>query len=214
MIRSTANRWMLVALLALVSACSVLPSKPPVTLYAPAPEFVARSDESQVAWRLAVARPVASGPVATPRILVRPTPSEIEVYPQAQWSESAPGVVGNALLLALEADGRIATLDRSSAGLARDFELTTELRDFQLELAGGPAAVLRIKAGLISHPEGQLIASHLFETRVPASSQQVGDAVAALSEALARTLSEVSDWAVTQGEAQWRKVEAQRSGAD
>lgn len=193
-----------VALLALLPACNVLPTKPPVTLYAPAPQFAPGTHETRVDWRLAVARPLASGPVATPRILVRPTPSEIEVYPQAQWSEPAPGLVAQALMLALEADGRIGALDRSSAGLVRDFELTTELRDFQIELAGGPAAVLRIKANLIVYPEGRLVASRLFEARVPAAGQQVSDAVAALSDALGRTLPQIADWTVVEGQAQRR----------
>ncbi len=107
-------------------------------------------------------------------------------------------------MLALEADGRIGALDRSSAGLVRDFELTTELRDFQIELAGGPAAVLRIKANLIVYPEGRLVASRLFEARVPAAGQQVSDAVAALSDALGRMLPQIADWTVVEGQAQRR----------
>ena len=204
MIRSTTNRWILVAMLTLLSACNVLPTKPPVTLYSPVPRFAPEAQETRVDWRLAIARPLASGPVATPRILVRPTPSEIEVYPQAQWSEPAPGLVAQALVQALEADGRIASLDRSSAGLVRDFELTCELRDFQIELADGPAAVLRIKANLVAYPEGRLVASRLFETRVPAAGQQVSEAVAAFTDALGIVSSQLADWVVAEGQAQWR----------
>lgn len=208
MMGSARSRWMLVASLALLSACNVLPTKPPVTLYSPVPQFAPGAHETPVTWRLAVARPLASGPVATPRILVWPAPGEIEVYPQAQWSEPAPGVIGNALMLALEADGRIGALERSSAGLVRDFELTTELRDFQIELAGGPAAVLRIKASLVAYPEGRLVASRLFEARVPATGQQVSGAVVAFTDALARTLPQIADWTVTQGQAQWQAGDA------
>lgn len=204
MMGSSRNRWIVVVLLALLSACNVLPTKPPVTLYSPTPQFVSGRNETQVEWRLAVARPIASGPVATPRILVRPAPSEIEVYPQAQWSEPAPGLIAQALMQALEADGRIASLGRSSAGLVRDFELTTELRDFQIELAGGTAAVVRIKASLVAYPEGRLVASRVFETRVPAEGQQVSEAVTAFSEALTQALPQIADWIVLEGEAQWR----------
>ena len=200
---------MAVVFAAVLSACNVLPTKPPVTLYAPVPQFAQGADEVQMAWRLAVARPLASGPVATPRILVRPTPSEIEVYPQAQWSEPAPGLVAQALMQALEADGRLAALDRSSAGLVRDFELTTELRDFQIELADTPVAILRIKANLVAYPEGHLVASRLSEARVPAAGQQVAEAVAALSETLERALPQVADWAVMQGQAHWHPDEPQ-----
>ncbi|MCX7557190.1 ABC-type transport auxiliary lipoprotein family protein [Xanthomonadaceae bacterium JHOS43] len=195
--------WMTV-LLAWLSACTVLPVRPTVALYAPVLELAPASVSASVPWRLALARPIASGPLATPRILVRPSPDEIEIYPRAEWSEPAPGLVGNALMQAFEVNGRIGSLERSSAGLDHDFELTTELRDFQLELAGGPVAVVRIKANLIAQPRGVLVASRLFEARIPAAGQQVTDAVAALSDALAQTLPQVADWTVAEAQAQWR----------
>src|SRR5690606_11161141 len=109
----------------------------------PAPQDSARG---RIDVRLAVARPQASGPLATAWILVRPVSGQIEVYPAAQWSEPLPGLVDNALVEAFEASGRFAGVERAASGLAHDVELATELRDFQIELEGGPVAVIRIKA--------------------------------------------------------------------
>ncbi len=193
-----------------LAACSILPQRPQFALYAPSARFDAASTAvgEPVAWRLALARPTASGLLDTSRILVWPSPSTIEVYPLAQWSEPPPVLVGDALLQALEADGRIAVLQRSSVGLERDFELATELRAFQLELTDGPQAVLRIKASLVRQPQGQLVASHVFEAALPAAGQEVGDAVGALGSCLEELLPQIVGWSVAQAEAAWRDAPA------
>lgn len=213
------KRWSGISIaILLFAACSVLPERAPVSLYALALDFNAESPSREVTdavpWRLAVARPAASGPLASPRILVHPTPSEIEVYPQAEWSEPTPGLVGNALIQALEADPRVPVSVRSAVGLEPDFELLTELRSFHIELTSGPAAVVRIKATLVAYPGGRVVASHLFQARVHAAGQQVLAAVSALSEALDQLLPELADWLVTHGEAHWQAAETSAAQGD
>lgn len=190
-----------------LAACSILPKTPQFALYAPTARFDAATTAvgEPVAWRLALARPTASGLLDTSRILVWPSPSTIEVYPQAQWSEPPPVMVGDALLQALEADGRITALQRSGAGLERDFELAAELRAFQLELADGPRAVLRIKASLVRQPQGRLVASHVFEAAFPAAGQGVSDAVGALGSCLEELMPQIVGWSVAQADAAWRE---------
>ena len=189
-----------------LAACSILPQTPQFALYAPTANFDAATAAiaEPVAWRLALLRPTASGLLNTPRILVWPSSNTIEVYPRAQWSQSPPVLVGDALLQALEADGRIIALQRSGAGLERDFELATELRAFQLELTGGPQAVVRIKASLVRQPQGRLVASHVFEAALPAAGQEIGDAVSALGACLEHVLPQIVEWSVIQAEAAWR----------
>jgi len=189
-------RWMFACAAFALAACSVLPAKRPVALYAlsqPAPQDSARG---RIDVRLAVARPQASGPLATAWILVRPVSGQIEVYPAAQWSEPLPGLVDNALVEAFEASGRFAGVERAASGLAHDVELATELRDFQIELEGGPVAVIRIKASLIDAARGEAVVSRVFETRAPAAARDAAAAVTALDAALADALAQLVAWVV------------------
>lgn len=197
------KRWMMpLPLCALLAACSVLPSNPQVSLYRPAPEFAVQHPGARpVAWRLALVKLQAGGLLASPRILVQPAPGQVEVYPQAHWSEPAPALVEQALLQALEADARLAVVERSSSGLSSDFQLHGELRDFQIELESGRAqAVLRLRLSLVAQPQGRVVASTLFESRQPAAGAQLEAAIPAFSAALSEVARQVADWVVAQGE--------------
>ncbi|MEB2315761.1 MAG: ABC-type transport auxiliary lipoprotein family protein [Xanthomonadaceae bacterium] len=189
-------RWMFACAAFALAACSVLPAKRPVALYALSQPVPQDSTRGRIDVRLAVARPQASGPLATAWILVRPVSGQIEVYPAAQWSEPLPGLVDNALVEAFEASGRFAGVERAASGLAHDVELATELRDFQIELEGGPVAVIRIKASLIDAARGEAVASRVFETRAPAAARDAAAAVTALDEALADALAQLVAWVV------------------
>lgn len=202
--------WISMAvLLVLLAGCNVLPSRPPVTLYQPQPQFPPRSGQVKpVEWRLGLARPSATGQLITPRILVQPVPGEIEVYPQARWAQVPSGLLGDALFRAFEADARVAMLDHANSGRFSDFELAAELRDFQLELEGGPQAVIGVKLQLVGYPAGRILASHVLQARAPARSQQAPDAVAAFGDALQDLLPQIVDWSVAQGEAAWAQRES------
>lgn len=200
-------KWgpMLVSML-LLAACSILPERAQVGLYAPVmrlPEPAAAGAEP-VAWRLALRRPTASGPLRTPRILVRPAPGQVEVYPQAAWIQPPPGLFDVALLEALEADGRMPAVQRIAAGLEHDYELNIDLRAFELELVDGPRAVLRLRADLLRQPEGLIVATRQFKAEVPAAGQDVDATVAALGQALEQLLPGLADWLVDAAERDWR----------
>lgn len=202
------KRLFCVLSLILLAGCNVLPSRPPVTLYQPQAQFVPREGQvQQVEWRLGLARPSATGQLVTPRILVQPVPGEIEVYPQARWAQVPSGLLGDALFRAFEADGRVAMPDHANSGRFSDFELAAELRDFQIELEGGPQAVVGVKLQLIGYPAGRILASHVLQVRAPARSQQAPDAVAAFGEALQTLLPQMVDWTLEQGEAAWAQRE-------
>lgn len=198
----------------LLGGCSILPESPRVALYTPPLQVPAAAGQQGVQWRLALSRPAASGLLGGARILVHPVPTQIEVYPQAEWSAPPPELVGNALLHAFEGDARVPALQRSSAGLGRDFELTTELRAFQLELANGPSGVVRIKANLLRQPDGRLVEGRLFEAVVPAEGEDVGAAVNALGAGLQQVLSEIVDWTVTRAEQDWQRHADAKPTAD
>lgn len=196
------KRWILLSSLALLGACNVLPSRTQIGLYTPTPSFSGHRVGAPVAWRLSVAKVQANGFLASPRILVRPVPEQVEVYPQAHWSGPAPGLIETALMQALEADPRIAVVERSGNGLPSDFLLHSELRDFQMELGSGqPQAVLRLRVSLVLQAQSRVVASRVFEARHAADGQDIDAAIPAFSAVLSDVGLQVSDWVVQQGEA-------------
>lgn len=196
---------LLVVLAGIVLAgCKILPEREPVGLYTPMLHFADHNVGDAVSWRLALTQPTASGQLKTVHILVRPLPNQIEVYPRAAWSQSPPGLLGDALLEALEADGRLPVVQRSSTGLGRDYELQVDLRAFELVLTDGPQASVRLRADLLRQPAGRFVASRSFQIEVPASGQDVDAAVSALGQGLEQLLPELIDWTVAQAQNDWQ----------
>ncbi len=188
-----------------VAGCSIFASKKPVTIYAAEPALPVARAAAPVAWRLSVAQPRANRQLSSPRILVSPAPGIIEVYPLAQWSDPAPDLIGDLLLETLESSGRILGLDRAISGLDADYQLGTELRDFQLEVQPAPPhAVISLYARLRSTSENRIVAGHLFQARIPASSTNITAAVAAFNEALTSMLPAVADWTMQEAQQNWQ----------
>jgi len=187
-----------------LSACSIFSSKQPITIYRLEPQPPVATATTAVAWRLIVARPRANKQLSSPRILVSPSPGIIEVYPQVQWGDPAPVLVGDLLLETLESSGRILGLDRAVSGLDADYQLSTELRDFQLEVQpDAPHVVIRLYARLVTTNDNRIIAARLFETQVPAGSVDIAAAVAAFNQALDALLPTVADWTMQQAQQNW-----------
>ncbi len=70
------------SMVTLLGGCSILGSseKTAVTLYSPSVQVKADPAWPQVGWQLVLAKPSAARMVDSPRINVRPTPSQMEIY--------------------------------------------------------------------------------------------------------------------------------------
>jgi ABC-type uncharacterized transport system, auxiliary component len=103
-----------------LGGCSLLGggrNKDPITIYAPDARISADPSWPTVQWQLAIAKPSASRLLDSPRIAVRPTPGELEVYRGATWSQPAPDLLEGALLRGFEDSGRIAAVARTATGI-------------------------------------------------------------------------------------------------
>jgi len=195
---------LLVATALALTGCSFFSSKQPMAIYALEPRLPAATGAAPVAWRLTVARPRANSQLSSPRILVMPAAGVIQIYPQAQWRDPAPALVGDLLLESFESSGRILGVDRANSGVDADYQLNTELRDFQLELQPGPPhAVVRIYARLLSTADNRIVAAQLFEIEVPAAGVAIDDTIAALNLAVNTQLPRITAWTFQQAEQNW-----------
>ncbi len=76
-------------------------------------------------------KPSAARMVDSPRINVRPTPSQMEIYKGASWAQPATDMIEDTLLRGFEDSGRIRGVARSTAGIRADYKLSTDVRRFE-----------------------------------------------------------------------------------
>src|SRR5690606_4124847 len=96
-------------------------------------------------WQLSINPPTAPRTVDTYRIVVRPTPGELQVYGGASWARAPSDMVEDVVLRALEDSGHIPGVARRGVGIAPDFRLLLDLRRFEADYAGGSLPVATIE---------------------------------------------------------------------
>ena len=148
-------------------------------------------------WQLVVDIPVAAGGLNTNRIALQTKPIEMQYYALAQWTETAPQMVQTLLVESFENTGKIVAVGRRAIGLRSDFNLKSELREFQAEYPAGakvPTIRVRVNAKVIRQPQRAIIASRNFEQRVVSGGSGMDDVVVAFDEALGKVLKEIVEW--------------------
>lgn len=194
----------LVLLASALSGCSPFPVRSaPLVVYSPDVAVPQKSGAASVDWQLVVARPTAERALSSPRIAVRPGPSELQVLAGARWSDSAPELVQTLVLRALEDSGRIIGVGRQSSAMRAEYVLMLDLRAFEAVYpeAGAPRADIELGAKLLSLPDNRILAATSFAGGAPADSREAAAVVAAFEQALEPLLGELVDWVLETGDA-------------
>lgn len=189
-------------LLLALSGCGLIPAKEPLALYAPSAKVAPDAAWPTVGWQLQIPRPLASELVDSPRIVVRPTPGELQVYKGAVWAQPAPDLVQAALLHAFEDSGRIGGVARGGSGVAGDYDLLLDLRRFESDYAGAaaPRAEVEITAKLIAARGNLVVGSRTFHRSAPAGGTGVGAVTQAFDAALGAALGDIVGWTLAEGQ--------------
>src|SRR3546814_18918692 len=85
-------------------------------------------------------------------------------------------MVQTLLIESFESTGKIVSVGRQSVGLRSDFNLQSELREFQAELMPGsaiPQIRIKLNSKLIAQPRQQIVASASFARVPPAKSGDI-----------------------------------------
>lgn len=144
---------------------------------------------------LLIAESVALQALDTDRILVRPKPNEINYLGGAQWSDRLPRLIQARLLQAFQNAKRLKTVARPGEGIDANLQLLTEIRSFELVIAGAAVARVEITARLVGVRSGRVDAAEIFSADRPASSTDASNAAAALDGALGEVLTRIVEWA-------------------
>ena len=182
-----------------LNACSgIITPGPAPNLYNLTPKSVFPEGLPKVDSQIVVAEPLAAGGLDSNRIALRPTPTELKYYAQARWTERAPKMIQTLLVESLENTGKIVAVGRQAIGLRSDYDLKTELREFQAEYFStsetAPMIRVRINAKVITQPRQMIIASRSFESYMPATGSDIGSIVVGFDEALGKVLKETVQW--------------------
>lgn len=191
------------ALLASLAGCSILAGgdRNAVTIYAPSLQVQVDPSWPQVDWQLVLSKPSAARMVDSPRINVRHTPGELEIYRGATWAQPATDMIEDALLRGFEDSRRIAGVARSAAGIRADYRLATDIRRFESDYRGQPTptVVIEVNAKLIHVVDQRVVVDRTFRQEQPVGSTDVPAVAATFERALNALSTDVVGWTLQSG---------------
>ncbi|CBA17163.1 ABC-type transport auxiliary lipoprotein family protein [Xanthomonas albilineans] len=188
----------------LLAGCSLAGgNKESATIYAPDARVTPDPAWPQVTWQLALTKPSATRMIDSPRIAVRPTPDELQVYSGVSWAQPATDMFEDTLLRAFEDSGRIPGVARLGTGIGADYKLLLDLRRFESDYAGHdvPAATIELNAKLLHTVDQRVVSSHTFLVTQTAGGTTEAQVVDAFGQALSQLSRAVVGWTLQQGQA-------------
>jgi cholesterol transport system auxiliary component len=139
--------------------------------------------------QILVAEPKALKIHDSQSIVVSTGGANLEYLGGTQWADRLPGLVQVKLAEALQDAG--ARTGLPGQGLAIDYQLITEIRDFSIVADGADRARVIIHAKLLNDRSGNVIASKLFSAETPASP---GAYPSALNAAFGIVTGDITKW--------------------
>src|SRR5471032_640252 len=154
-------RFTMLAPLAATSCTSALLSggRPP-QIYVLSRKTTFAPDLPMVMRQLLVERPDTSAELDTARIALSNTPTTLDYFANAAWTDRAPAMVQQLLIESFEESGKISAVSRDIAALRADYLLLSELRRFVAIYGGGkapPTVLVRILVRLVKMPDRNII---------------------------------------------------------
>lgn len=187
--------------LCVLTGCSAISSissaSKPLDTYelSPLPEGTVPATRSR--RLLEVALPTATGALTSDRIVVKPTPLQVQSLPNARWINDTTEHVQLLLVRSLANSGRFALVISAGTGPSPDYVLMTDLQAFQAEVVGEiVTVVIRTNMTLLSDIDGRVISSRSFSTSRTVADTSTELIVSAFDDAMTQQLAEIVGWLV------------------
>jgi cholesterol transport system auxiliary component len=194
-------RWIPLSLVLLLAGCTgglLAPSGAPPKLYTLTAPASVPTNAPHANWQLLVDMPDAILDLNSARIATAPSPERVDYYADVSWADRPPAMIQELLLQSFDRSGRIAAVQRQGAGLKADFALSSDIQDFEVEAGPQPGAHVRLTERLVRTRDRTIVATRVFEARVPVNGG-FDDAIAAFDSALGSLLPQIVDWTLTEG---------------
>ncbi len=195
----TATRFALLLLLvtaalALSGCTSLLISTPPPldTYELTAPSVAGRKgiNHSQIL----IAEPSALKSLAGQNIVINQTPASIQFLKGAQWSDRLPKIVQARLIETFQRARGYIGIGRPGEGLAIDYQVIVEIRNFGINLDGVDRAEVELYVRLLNDHNGQVLAWRNFTTSAAVSGTSNAAYAAALDAAFSKSATDIVKW--------------------
>jgi len=180
-----------------LAGCSTLTAAPP-SLYVLQSKTTYDTNLPTVGYQLVVQVPDAPQSLDTARVALARSPTTIDYFANAAWTDRAPVMVQDLLVESFENTRKIISVGRDTTGLRADYVLLTDLRDFEARYYEGtdkpPQVRVRITAKLIKMPEREIIGGLDAVKTSDAEKNDIDSIVAAFGEATGNALKMVVQW--------------------
>lgn len=146
---------------------------------------------------LLVEVPTAAGGLNTARIALKPTPTLVQYYAGATWTEVLPVMLHQLIIESFDNTGSIDALDRVTGVNRAAWALVVYIREFQPEYVDTeqpPTVNVRLQARLLRLPRREEAAFSSFEATWPAEDTDLLSIVVAIDEALGVVLKNMVQW--------------------
>ena len=178
-----------------LSGCALRPPSDTFDLTARAASPVTAERARTARLQLLVPTPSAIQVLDNRGIVVRLSGSELRYLANAQWSDLLPSVIQARLVAGLENTGLFGGVGMPGQGLAIDYQVVVEIREFAIDAAGPGTADVVLSVKLLDDRTGVVRAQRLFESSVGVNpSASSGVLVAALDNAFADVQAEIVGW--------------------
>jgi cholesterol transport system auxiliary component len=148
-----------------------------------------------------VETPAASGAIDTDRILVKPSPLQVQYLAGARWIDPAPELLQALMVESLQNTGAFRFVTRTTAGPFPDYTLLSEIIDFQAEATTDPEfpllARVTMSVAVVRDEDNAIIASRRFSAVRPAAAADAPFVVGAFNEAADDVLNQMTGWVLS-----------------
>ncbi|HEY4078208.1 MAG TPA: ABC-type transport auxiliary lipoprotein family protein [Rhizomicrobium sp.] len=182
-----------------LSACGNLLGPPDAgSIYTVRPTFPpAPAQTEKVGWALAVMRPDASGGLDTDRIALIQADGTMDYFAKATYPDRLPATVQRALLDGFETSGRITGVAREQDALHTDYNLLTEVKDFEAKYNAPdavPSVTVVLNAKLTTSHSRRIVNSFITTQTINATANSTAAVTQALSQALGAAVTAIVNW--------------------
>jgi cholesterol transport system auxiliary component len=143
---------------------------------------------------ISVALPTTIRVIDSERVIIQPTPGEVNYLSGARWSDRVPRLAQARIIQAFENSGRVRGVAREGDSLRTDFKLDSEIREFGVFVTPQKQALVELSVKLVNTQTNRVVASEVFSARADTESVDGPSATAAINSAFGKVLVDLVRW--------------------
>ncbi len=178
-----------------MSACTVFPIPEAPRLMELAPPAEREVFDTPRSAALRVDTPLASDPLDSTRVLIKPTPFEFKAVSGARWRDSIPVVLRDYLIQEFRQSGSFSSVMTDTSPATARLTLITELTGFHAETrAAGTVVVLHLHTELMENRSRKSLCVLDQREEALAASATLDDLMSAFSLAASALSADITRW--------------------